>query len=254
MAETAGLPETETAGFRLRPQRNPQLCNSPKPLPLLFAMPESTAPIKPTPLLNVPNQLSIARIVLSVVLFVFLAHGWYKTSIVLLMVTAGTDWLDGYWARKYRQITQLGRVLDPFADKLFICGTFIFLAAVPRLENGVLPSGIAAWMAVVIAGRELLVTTLRTFVEQRGGDFSAKWVGKWKMALQCLAAGWSLVQLTYVDQTSAVWRQPPPTWISLGLGVVAWSAVLLTIYSGAIYVRAAITMLRQTDGTLQTDP
>ncbi len=208
-------------------------------------MPESTVPKKSSPLLNVPNQLTAARIVLAIVMFILLAQGWYKTSFALFVVTASTDWLDGYWARKYGQITQLGRVLDPFADKLFICGTFIYLAAVPALANEASPSGIATWMAVVITGRELLVTTLRTFVEQQGGDFSATSIGKWKMALQCLAAGWSMVHLSYVDQLQAAWRQTPPEWMSLGLVVVAWAAVLLTIYSGLIYIRAAVVMLRK---------
>ncbi|NOY30477.1 MAG: CDP-diacylglycerol--glycerol-3-phosphate 3-phosphatidyltransferase [Planctomycetes bacterium] len=213
-------------------------------------MSESTTLKNPGPLLNVPNQLTAARIVLAIVMFVFLAGGWYKTSFALFVVTAGTDWLDGYWARKYSQITQLGRVLDPFADKLFICGTFIYLAAVPTLASGASPSGIATWMAVVITGRELLVTTLRTFVEQQGGDFSATWIGKWKMALQCLAAGWSMIHLSYlhpqqVDQLQAAWRQTPPEWMSLGLVIVAWAAVLLTLYSGAIYIRAAVLMLRK---------
>ncbi len=197
-------------------------------------------------MLNVPNQVTISRIVLSIALFVFLALGWYKTSLALFVVTAATDWLDGYWARKYGLITQLGRVLDPFADKLLICGTFIFLAAVPSLDNGVAPSGVAAWMTVVIVGRELLVTTLRTFVEQQGGDFSAKWVGKWKMVLQCLAAGWSMIQLSYVDPSTAAWRTTPPEWISQGLPFVVWATVALTLYSGVTYVRAAARVLRAT--------
>jgi len=213
-------------------------------------MPDSTTTNEPDteerePLLNVPNQLTTARIVLAIVMFVLLSQGWYKTSFALFVVTAGTDWLDGYWARKYHQITQLGRVLDPFADKLFICGTFIYLAAVAPLADGTSPSGIATWMAVVVTGRELLVTTLRTFVEQQGGDFSAKWIGKWKMALQCLAAGWSMVQLSFVDQAQAIWRVTPPEWMSIGMVIVAWSAVLLTIYSGIIYVLAAVSVLRK---------
>ena len=197
-----------------------------------------------TDLLNVPNQVTISRILLSVVLFVFLTFGWYKTSMVLFVLTALTDWVDGYWARKYGQITQLGRVLDPFADKLFICGTFVFLAAVPKFANDISPSGVAAWMAVVILGRELLVTALRTFVEQQGGDFSARWVGKWKMVLQCVAAGWSIVQLSYVNSAHNAWQSTPPTWMSQGLVIVVWGAVLLTLYSGWIYVRASLVVFR----------
>ena len=102
---------------------------------------------------------------LALVLFVFLALECYLTSFVLFIIAAGTDWLDGYWARRYGQVTQLGRVLDPFADKLIVCGTFIFLAAVPLTAEGNSASGITAWMTVVIVGRELLVTALRTFVE-----------------------------------------------------------------------------------------
>ena len=198
-------------------------------------------------MLNIPNQLTLSRILLSVVLFLFLVLEFYKTSFVLFVITAGTDWIDGYWARKYGQITKLGRVLDPFADKLFICGTFILLSAVPPLESGVEPSAITAWMAVVIVGRELLVTALRTFVEQEGGDFSAKWAGKWKMVLQCLAAGWSIVHLTYVDPATAAWSTTPPAWMSQGLVIVVWGAVLLTVYSAVGYVQAALVRLRQAD-------
>ena len=93
----------------------------------------------------------------------------------MFVVAAGTDWLDGYWARKYGQVTNLGRILDPFVDKIIICGTFIFLAAVPD-------SGVQAWMAVVIVGRELLVTALRSYLEGEGADFSASMSGKLKMA------------------------------------------------------------------------
>ncbi len=210
-------------------------------------MTESTSPKNPQTLLNVPNQLSIARILLSIVMFFLLAFGWYKTSFALFVVTAGTDWLDGYWARKYGQVTQLGRVLDPFADKLFICGTFILLGAISPLADGTSASGIAPWVAVLITGRELLVTTLRTFVEQQGGDFSAKMIGKLKMALQCLAAGWSMIHLSYLDTAQAAWRQAPPAWMSQGLLLVVWAAVLLTLYSGMVYVFAALSILRKSD-------
>src|SRR3954465_6424837 len=116
---------------------------------------------------NVPNVLTIARVVLSVICFVTLTLGWFLPSLVLFAIAAGTDWVDGFYARRYGQITQLGRILDPFADKIVICGTFAFLAAVPPVEFerwlDRSASEIWAWMAVVVIARELLVTLLRSF-------------------------------------------------------------------------------------------
>lgn len=206
---------------------------------------------KPTPagLLNVPNQLTIARLVLSIVCFVFLAFDWYLTGLVLFVIAAGTDWVDGYWARKYGQITQLGRVMDPFADKIIICGTFIFLAAVPRVRDSWLPaSGIAPWMAVVVVAREMLVTAIRAFFEEGGVDFSAKWAGKWKMLFQCLAVGFSLYRLGYYFDPHypvADWTHTPPDWLTYSLHALVWTAIALTIYSGWGYVVTALRLLRK---------
>ncbi|MGC3966452.1 MAG: CDP-alcohol phosphatidyltransferase family protein [Pirellulales bacterium] len=94
---------------------------------------------------TLPNQLTAARLGLSIVLFVAMSFGWYALGFVLFVVAASTDWLDGYFARRWGLVTQLGRILDPFADKLIICGTFIYLAAIPA-------SGITPWMAVVVMG------------------------------------------------------------------------------------------------------
>ena len=200
-------------------------------------------------LFNVPNQLTIARLALSIVCFVFLAIDWYLTALVLFVVAAATDWVDGFWARRYGQITQLGRVIDPFADKIIICGTFIFLAAVPRAGDSWLPaSGIAPWMAVVVVAREMLVTALRSFFEEGGVDFSAKWAGKWKMVFQCLAAGLSLYRLGYYFNPRYPvidWTTTPPDWLTYTLHAMVWTAIVLTIYSGWGYVQAALRMLRQ---------
>jgi CDP-diacylglycerol--glycerol-3-phosphate 3-phosphatidyltransferase len=200
---------------------------------------------------NVPNQLSIARLVLSVACFVCLAFDAYLVALVLFVIAAATDWVDGFWARRYGQITQLGRVLDPFADKIVICGTFIFLAAVPQAINGTtyLPaSEVSAWMAVVVVGRELLVTALRSLAEGQGTDFSAKWAGKWKMAFQCLAAVFSLGRLWYYGFESGrapSWGQVPPEWTTWTLRILVWIAVVMTVYSGWGYVKSAIALLRK---------
>jgi CDP-diacylglycerol--glycerol-3-phosphate 3-phosphatidyltransferase len=196
---------------------------------------------------NVPNLITLSRVALTLVLFVLLAFHCYLSSFILFVLAAGTDWLDGYWARRHGQITQLGRVLDPFADKLIVGGTFIFLAAVPPLANGSSASGIAAWMAVVIVGRELLVTALRSFVEHSGGDFSAKWAGKWKMLFQCVAACFSMYRLTYFDSATGTWTTLPPAWMGHGLTITIWLAIVLTLYSGMGYLRSAWQVLREAD-------
>jgi CDP-diacylglycerol--glycerol-3-phosphate 3-phosphatidyltransferase len=178
---------------------------------------------------NLPNQLTIARLLLALVLFGLITWQYWLTSLVVFVVAAATDWLDGYFARKYGMVTVLGRILDPFVDKIIICGAFICLVADPR-------SGIAGWMAVVVVGRELLITALRSFLEQKGADFSAVMSGKLKMVLQCAAAGVSLFYLSYPEGSE-------PAWLQYLLPSTVWSALALTVYSGLEYVRRAMQLM-----------
>jgi CDP-diacylglycerol--glycerol-3-phosphate 3-phosphatidyltransferase len=211
--------------------------------------PVSTSPAPSTAIWNVPNQLTVARLVLSIVCFLFLAFDSYLIALILFVIAAGTDWVDGYWARKYGQITQLGRILDPFADKIIICGTFIFLAAVPsRRITGDSASEIYAWMAVVVMGREILVTALRSFFEEHGTDFSAKWAGKIKMVFQCAAVGYSLGRLWYYGYDESSWSQEPPAATTWLLRLIVWSTIAITIYSGWGYVQTALRLLRKNQG------
>ncbi|MBN1395211.1 MAG: CDP-diacylglycerol--glycerol-3-phosphate 3-phosphatidyltransferase [Pirellulales bacterium] len=188
---------------------------------------------------NLPNLLTALRLLISAILFCFILAGGFTTSLVLFIIAAGTDWLDGYYARKYHQVTTLGRILDPFADKVIICGTFILLAAVPEMIDAGL-WGLQAWMVVIIVGRELLVTTLRSFIERQGGDFSAKMAGKLKMVLQCVAAAVCLFYLSY-DAPNA----NAPDWCRWLMAVSVWGTMALTIYSGGVYVLAATRLLRE---------
>lgn len=209
-------------------------------------MADAAAHVPSTRMLNVPNLVTISRLVLSIVMFVLLAKEQFFASLVVFTIAAGTDWVDGYWARKYGQVTQLGRILDPFADKLIICGAFIFLAGAPQLASGERASGVAPWVAVVVVMRELAVTALRSFVESSGGDFSAKWAGKWKMVFQCFAAGFSMGRLWWLDPATRAWAAgPPPAWVEWGFQIALWTAIALTIYSGLDYVMVAGRALRR---------
>jgi len=133
--------------------------------------------------LNLPNVITFSRFVLSFVLFALMDTRDHWLLVALLFVLAVlTDVLDGWIARRFNLVTQLGRIMDPFVDKFITCGTFLFLLPVSQ------DSGVTAWMVVLVLGREILVTSIRGFLEQRGADFSASTSGKLKMFLQCLAA------------------------------------------------------------------
>lgn len=206
------------------------------------------SPVAKARVLNVPNMVTISRILLGVLLFGLMSFGEYTGALVTFIIAASTDWVDGYWARKYGQVTQLGRILDPFADKMIICGAFIYLAAAPQLPDGTPASGVAAWMATLILARELAVTALRSFIEINGGDFSAKWAGKWKMVFQCLAAGFSIGKLQWFDATTRTFSADLPSWVQSGLWVTLWVALILTIYSGLEYIWVSVKVLRRMDG------
>jgi CDP-diacylglycerol---glycerol-3-phosphate 3-phosphatidyltransferase len=188
----------------------------------------------PRTVFNVPNQLTSIRLVLAIVLFCLIPYEHYLTAMWVFIVAAGTDWIDGFYARRYNQVTTLGRILDPFVDKIIICGTFISLAGLPD-------SGLTRWMAVIVVGRELMVTALRSFLEQQGADFSATLSGKLKMVLQCIAAAVSLYALSYA---TIMPKEAPPDWLRLTLTISVWSAVVLTVVSGVAYIFAAIKLLR----------
>jgi CDP-diacylglycerol---glycerol-3-phosphate 3-phosphatidyltransferase len=185
--------------------------------------------------MNLPNQITIARLVVSLILFVLIPLRQFEWAIVFFLIAAMTDWLDGYLARKHGLVTQLGRILDPFADKILISGAFIFLAAEPG-------SQVLAWMAVVVVGRELLVTALRSFLEQQGADFSAKMAGKLKMVFQCAAVVMSLFVLSQGPKYFSSSVSSNLLWLTT---LVVWLAVISTIYSGIGYIISAARLLKR---------
>lgn len=183
--------------------------------------------------LNVPNAITLSRLALSFVLFALIqSEKYWLWAAGLFVFAVATDVLDGWIARRYQLITQLGRILDPFVDKFITGGTFLFLLPVAN-------SGVDPWMVVIVTGREMLVTSLRGFLEQRGADFSASASGKLKMFLQCAAATAALLSL-----------HPPLASFAVGgvtlvavRDVLLWTMVAVTVWSGYIYVQRAIVLL-----------
>jgi CDP-diacylglycerol---glycerol-3-phosphate 3-phosphatidyltransferase len=175
---------------------------------------------------NVPNTLSTLRLILACVVCGLIEWHAYLAATICFLIAASTDWVDGWYARKYQQVTKLGRILDPFVDKVIIIGSMIALC--PQSSVGGAPnSGLAPWMVTVVVARELLVTSLRGMIEGAGGDFSAKQLGKWKMLLQCAAIVAVLLSLM---------QSPLAPWLYWSRTILVWSAILLTIVSGLEYV------------------
>ncbi len=184
---------------------------------------------------TVPNIISLARLVLAIVLFALIEGVVGRqdlAALVLFVFAAATDWVDGWYARKYGAVSRLGRIFDPLVDKVIVCGTFVLLA--DRTGSAILP-----WMALVIVVRELVVTAIRAEMERTGLDFSAAWSGKLKMLFQCAAIALELGTRAWPDLMLG-----PVSIHQVTVGVV-WLAVISTIWSGLEYILAARPLLSQ---------
>ena len=198
--------------------------------------------------MTLANRITTGRLLLSVVLFVLLdllgrgdpLPGWKLATVclVLFVVITATDALDGYFARKLGQVSDFGRIADPAADKVIICGSFVFLSAI-HWGRAIVPP----WIVVAILAREFIVTALRGYMERKGHAFGADPSGKLKMILQCFAIGGVLLYRVVSDATSldsagarGVW------WFAV---VCTWGALVTTVGSGLGYVSKAWVHLRE---------
>lgn len=200
---------------------------------------------------NLPNQITAARLLLAIGLFAVLSQydqrqaeslRWLMdTCTVLFVVTAGTDFFDGYLARKYNLVTALGRVMDPLVDKILVCGTFILFAGAEFVDaNGVNVSGVQSWMVIAIVGREMLVTGLRGYNESVGVRFGASIFGKLKMWTQSITA----VVVMMMTGTVGV-SLFPKSAMTIKSGFV-WLTVVVTIASALQYIYESRHILSDT--------
>ncbi|MCA9243945.1 MAG: CDP-diacylglycerol--glycerol-3-phosphate 3-phosphatidyltransferase [Phycisphaerales bacterium] len=190
--------------------------------------------------INIPNQITLGRLALSVVFFVLLSFvNFAKSSdhetllsaaFWVFLVAALTDVLDGWLARAWGQVTSFGRVVDPVVDKVIVCGAFIFFASRHFFDpqSGANVTGVAPWMVIVILLRELLVSAIRSFSESAGDSFAANWVGKLKMFVQSATVCVVLGVLAWFPVSLAWLRE----WM-------VWATVIVTAASIVAYVGRA---------------
>ncbi len=163
--------------------------------------------------LNAPNILTVLRILMIPVIVVALLEETSEGDVIaaaLFAIAALTDGLDGYIARRQRQETAFGKLMDPLADKLLVTAALVSLVSLDR---------VAAWVAMVIIAREFAVTGLRSVAAERGVVISASWLGKAKTGLQ-VAAIFGLIAF-----------EPTP----VGVDILVYAAVAMTVISGADY-------------------
>lgn len=190
----------------------------------------------PDPLLTVPNLLSLSRLPLAVGLFACVAHAAWPAGLAVFVAACATDWLDGWWARRYGPLTLLGRNLDPLTDKVLVCGAFVYLLPVPG-------AGLLPWMVTVVVGRELVVTGVRGIVEAAGKKFGADWFGKLKMGLQCAV----LTGILLIESIRAGGDGPPGRALAVlepAQLVLLWAMLAATVGSGVQYLVKAARLLR----------
>jgi CDP-diacylglycerol--glycerol-3-phosphate 3-phosphatidyltransferase len=166
--------------------------------------------------INLPNVLTLTRILLIpvfVVLFVTPTPARSLAAAIVFLIAALTDLLDGYLARRCGQVTKLGRLLDPIADKLLVLSALIVLVQVDR---------VSALIAILIIAREVAVTGIRAIAATEGIIISAETTGKYKMALQVIAIVLLILEGTMLSEYGNVHLAGIVTlYLSLVLGYLS---------------------------------
>ncbi len=176
---------------------------------------------KKNPNLNLPNILALLRILLAPLMLWFMINrenslfiGWDPSWLdyfagLIFVIASVTDFFDGFIARNWNQMTKLGSILDPLADKMLVLAGFIGLIVLDRAS---------AFAIFLILSREFFITGLRVVAVSEGKDVSSTMAGKVKTVVQMIAIGFLLMNWSYGEE-------------------LLWFAVILTMYSGYEYVR-----------------
>jgi len=198
--------------------------------------------------LTLPNVITLTRIAATPVIFLLALSpgiGARIAAFVLFVVAGLSDVWDGYLARRHGWVTDMGKLLDPVADKLLLVATLVpfYIISHRQAPEGLVPwwGPLPAWVLIVIFGRELLITVFRGYAARRGIVIAAGRSGKRKALLQNLFAGGLLLWYPILDLSSArgwhgwawtAWRGFHGAWIGLTLAL----ALLLTVYSMLDYL------------------
>ena len=209
-----------------------------------------------------PNAITVIRLAMAAAFFAIIAlklsptsaegrQWWGNAAFILFIAAALSDIADGYLARRWGVVTDFGRVMDPFVDKVLVLGAFVYLASPKFAEPewsrafGLEPAGgeincatgVASWMVVAVLARELLVTSLRGVLEARGIAFAADWSGKLKMFAQSAGIPTAL----FIAVNPGCLASPG---YRLAQDISVWTMTLVTIWSAVPYTVRGAALLR----------
>lgn len=191
---------------------------------------------------NTPNLLTLLRILLVPVFILayYLSYSWAPPLATILFVLAAlTDWLDGYLARRLNQTSAFGAFLDPVADKLMVASALVLLASDPRVQARVIDVRLFTIVVIIIIGREITVSALREWMAELGGRarVAVSVVGKLKTIGQ-------MVAIPFMIYRKPLWGAP----IFIVGEMLLYLAAALTLWSMAVYLKAAWPSLTRTSG------
>lgn len=182
---------------------------------------------------NIPNLLTYARILaVPLIVLCFFVEGRLHGSdlarwsaLGIYVIASITDFFDGYLARIWNQTSNIGRMLDPIADKLLVSSILLLLAAAGTI------AGWSIWAAIIILCREILVSGLREYLAMLKVSVPVTWLAKWKTTLQMIAIGFLLA--------GPAGDKIIPYTTELGI-ILLWVAAVITMYTGYDYFRAGL--------------
>lgn len=207
---------------------------------------------------TLPNIITVVRIGLTpvIALLPFIAGYWPKViAFVIFVAAALSDAVDGYLARKHNQVSELGQFLDPIADKLLLFATLIPIFWMTRhptiLTDYRIPwwGSFPVWVAIILVGREVLITVFRWFAKRKGVVIPAAGPGKLKATVQAVFIGATIAWFAWKDAVAElrlagwfrdVWEQFHGTVVAVTLA----GALILTVYSLGVYLYRYRALLR----------
>lgn len=163
--------------------------------------------------MNLPNKLTILRVVAVPFFVAFYLNHYTIVAFVLFVAASMTDYLDGAIARKHNLVTNFGKIMDPLADKILVYSAFCCM-----VENGLVPG----WMLIVILSREFVVAGMRTVAASEGIVIAAGTTGKIKTVLQMIA-----VPLLILNE---------PLQVAAAAQIMLWASLVMTVVSGVEYI------------------